>query len=238
MPWRAGPLLLPLLACVFAIPSAAYAEDDPLVGRWSVTGESNNHIINMRAEGSGRFVGAVAQKPDNSTLCWEVDDPVIHVTGSGGSYRGIAQLYDETCAVNGKTARIIIEIDPGGSTAHVTYFPPFPPSGGCNGCEPEIWNRAPPPPDPTRLWLLVAKATLGAVTVIIVVVLVVMLRPKARARRRARKQAQLTGNVTFRPQLGGVPTPSVRTPPVPGISIRLQPRLESGEPVVREETPA
>ena len=234
MSWRGASLLWSLAACVavLALPTAALAEDDPLLGRWSVTGESSDYIIEMTSEGSGRFVGAVSEKPDDSTLCWAVGDPVIHVTGSAGKYEGTAQLYEGGCTIKSQLAKVTIEIDPGASTARVIYTPP---DTGCTGCEPEIWNRA--APKSTPLWLVIPAAVLGSATLLTVIVLIVAFRPKARARRRKRKQAQLTGNVTFRPRPVAWAAPAVRTPPVPGISIRLQPRLQIGEPVVREETP-
>jgi len=234
MSWRAGILHWSLAAClaVLALPTAALAEDDPLIGRWSVTGESSDYIIEMTSEGSGRFVGAVSEKPDDSTLCWAVGDPVIHVSGSNGNYLGTAQLYEGDCSVKSQLARVHIEIDPGSSNARVTYTPP---DTGCTGCEPEIWNRAPPASTP--LWLLIPAAVLGAAILLTVILLAVLLRPKARARRRAGKQSQLTGNVSFRPRPAAWAAPAVRTPAVPGISIRLQPRFETGEPVVPEETP-
>jgi hypothetical protein len=93
-------------------------------------------------------------------------------------------------------------------------------------------------PTPRPAWLtpvLVAAGVAGAAALAVVAVIVtaVVLRRRARARKWVRPAT--AGEVTVHPQPGPVEAPEVKTPEPAGISVGIYPRIELGEPVVREE---
>jgi hypothetical protein len=229
--WRVL-LGLAIVAAIMALsPGSAYADDDLLTGRWAVTDANGQKmIIEIRPAGGHRYRGRVDEKAANNSYCWPLNVDVITVSGSGRHFTGTAWLYnkDSGCRDRVEDGTIVIDIDRSGKAAQVTIS-----SGStvpCTDCPPETWSRASPPPPPAfPMWLIPT-----ALAALAVPVGLILMRPSARARRRDKRRARSPAHVRLHPRPGLPAAPTVQVPPVPALHIRIEPRLELGEPFVQE----
>jgi hypothetical protein len=138
-------------------------------------------------------------------------------------------LYEEDsqCAIESAKGRI--DIDESGTTAEISHRRELPRLRAVN-----VDQSGPAEPQPAvPTWLIALAAVVVAPVVLALAVVIIALRPKARARRRA-KRLQAAAQVTVHPRPGLIPAPTVDVPDLPGITIRIEPRLQRGEPFLQE----